>query len=277
MISQTPSTMRYFFKRGPITSDRMTVRAIKVYADGALGSRGACLRKPYSDQPGHYGFLLNSVKSIYEIADEAQEHGFQLCTHAIGDSANGLIIDIYASHLNGKNDRRWRIEHCQVISKKDMKRLGDYSIIPSVQPTHATSDMYWAASRLENERLSDAYAYGSLLKYAGKIALGTDFPVEKIDPMLTFYAAVVRKDLEGRPDTGFMAKESLKRKEAIRGMTIDAAFANFEDNKKGSLEAGKSADFVILDQDIMKVDERLLPKTKTLATFINGECVFRDK
>ncbi|MFM8432204.1 MAG: amidohydrolase [Bacteroidota bacterium] len=275
MISHTPATMKYFFNRGPITSDKMTVRAIKVYADGALGSRGACLKEPYSDQPDHKGFLLNSTKTLYEIADEAQEHGFQLCTHAIGDSANKLVIDIYASHLNGKNDRRWRIEHCQVVSRKDMKRLGDYSIIPSVQPTHATSDMYWAASRLGKERMKDAYAFGSLLKFSDRIALGTDFPVEKIDPILTFYAAVVRKDLAGNPTAGFMPEEALKRKEAIRGMTIDAAFANFEDNKKGSLEPGKAADFVILDQDIMKVEEAILPKTKTLATYIDGECVFK--
>ncbi|MFM7725094.1 MAG: amidohydrolase, partial [Flavobacteriales bacterium] len=200
--------------------------------------------------------------------------GFQLCTHAIGDSTNALVLDIYGSHLNGKNNRRWRIEHCQVVSKKDRKRYGDYSVIPSVQPTHATSDMYWAEERIGKERMEGAYAYASLLKAADHIALGTDFPVEGINPMNTFYAAVARKDLAGKPDGGFQSDQALKRKDALRGMTIDAAYSNFEEQSKGSLEPGKAADFIILDNDIMKVDEQELPKTKTLATYINGECVY---
>jgi predicted amidohydrolase YtcJ len=274
MISQTPSTMAHYFRTGPIIEDRLTVRAVKVYADGALGSRGALMKSSYSDQPGHYGFLLNSVDVMNEIADEALEHGFQVCTHAIGDSANAIVLDIYASHLNGKNDRRWRIEHCQVVSNKEMKRYGQYSVIPSVQPTHATSDMYWASERLGNQRIQDAYSYASLLKSSDHIALGTDFPVEGIDPILTFHAAVSRKDIHGRPDTAFRADQALKRKDALRGMTIDAAFSNFEEHTKGSLEPGKSADFIVLDTDILEAEEMVLPKTKTLATYVNGECVY---
>lgn len=275
MFSDAAKTRTHFFEHGQVKTDRLTVRAIKVYADGALGSRGACLKKPYSDQPGHYGFLLNSEKYMKEIADEALENGFQVCTHAIGDSAVSTVLHIYADHLNGENNRRWRIEHCQVVDPKDHNMFGDYSIIPSVQPTHATSDMYWAEERLGKERLANAYAYKELKDEAGgQIVFGTDFPVENINPIYTFYAALERKDLKGYPSGGFQAENKIKKKYALRAMTIWAAYANFEDQEKGSLEEGKVADFVILDQDIMKIEGHLIPATKVLSTFVNGEKVF---
>lgn len=278
MISDAPATLNYFYKNGPFKNERMSVCAIKVYADGSLGSRGACLKKEYSDQKGHYGFMLHPLDYFNRIADDALIHGFQLCTHAIGDSANKEIIKVYSKHLSTENHRRWRIEHCQVMDPKDRKFLGDYSIIPSVQPTHATSDMYWAEERLGADRMRYAYAYKDIREECdGIIVFGTDFPVENINPIYTFYASVVRKDLKGFPKDGFQPENKLKRKEAIKAMTIQAAFANFEENEKGSLEEGKYADFVILDRDLMKIDDKDIPKTKVLATYVNGEKVYEGK
>jgi predicted amidohydrolase YtcJ len=200
-----------------------------------------------------------------------------MSTHAIGDSANRLMLKIYAGVLKGKNDHRWRIEHAQVLSPEDVKYFGDYNIIPSVQPTHATSDMYWAGKRLGAERLKSAYINKQLLKQNGWLPLGTDFPVENINPLYTFYAAVERKDLKGFPDMGFQPQNALSRMEALRGITIWAAKANFEEKEKGSLEPGKYADFVILDKDIMKAKGAELPKVKVIKTYINGIKVYDKK
>jgi predicted amidohydrolase YtcJ len=278
MLSDDPVTLNYFLEKGPLKSERMNIRAIKTYADGALGSRGACLKKEYSDEIGHYGFMLHTLNYFDSLAEAALNQGFQLCTHAIGDSANKVIIRMYAKHLFTENHRRWRIEHCQVIDPKERKLMGEYSIIPSVQPTHATSDMYWAETRLGKERMPFAYAYEDLRKECdGVIAFGTDFPVEDISPVNTFYAAVARKDLHGFPEGGFQAENKMKRKDALKAMTIQAAYANFEEEEKGSLEEGKYADFIILDRDIMKIDEDKIPGTRVLATYLNGEKVFEMK
>jgi predicted amidohydrolase YtcJ len=275
MISDNENSKKYYFKKGPIQNERLTVRAIKMYADGALGSRGALLKQPYSDKPDHYGFLLHDIAYMNNLADEALEHGFQLCTHAIGDSAVKLMLAIYREHLHGPNNRRWRLEHCQVVDPNDLEDFKSLSVIPSVQPTHATSDMYWAQQRLGENRIQTAYCYKDLLKKSERFALGTDFPVEKIDPLLTFYAAVVRKDISGYPENGFLPENKIKRKDALRGMTIWAAYANFEDAKKGSIEAGKYADLVILDKDILECDSDELPETQVIATYIDGEQVYR--
>lgn len=278
MISDEQSTLDYFFDKGPFKSDRMSVNAVKIYADGALGSRGACMKKEYSDQKGHYGFMLHTTEYFDKIAEKALEHGFQMCTHAIGDSAVKVIINTYSQHLSSDNHRRWRIEHCQVVDPKEMKSMGENSIVPSVQPTHATSDMYWVKERIGEERLPNAYAYENLRDACdGIIAFGTDFPVENINPVYTFYAAVTRKDLSGFPKKGFLSDNKLKRKESIKAMTIYGAYANFEDEEKGSLEEGKYADFVILNQDMMKAEESDIPKTKVVATYINGELVYEKK
>jgi predicted amidohydrolase YtcJ len=256
MLSDDKENYDFLFSKGKIKTGRLSVRSFKVYADGALGSRGACLLQPYSDRPGWNGFLLSSQQHFDSVASIIARHGFQMCTHAIGDSGSRVMLNIYAKYLKGKNDLRWRIEHAQVINKNDFHLFGDYNIIPSVQPTHATSDMYWAGERLGVERLKTAYAYRELLKQNGWIPLGTDFPVEDISPIKTFYAAVVRKDAKGWPETGFQPENALSREDALRGMTIWAAKSNFEENEKGSLEAGKFADFIITDKDLMSEDAK---------------------
>ena len=200
-----------------------------------------------------------------------------MCTHAIGDSGNRAILNVYAKYLKGKNDLRWRIEHAQVIHPDDFRSFGLYSIIPSVQPTHATSDMYWASNRLGEKREKGAYAYKELMNQNGWIALGTDFPVEDISPFKTFYAAVARKDAKQWPANGYQMENALSREQALRGMTIWAAKSNFEELEKGSLEKGKLADFIILDRDLMKITESQILETKVLKTYINGEKVFEIK
>ena len=274
MLSDNQANFDYLFKNGAFKTDRLNVRSFKIYADGALGSHGACLLEPYNDKPGYSGFLLSDKKHFAEVAKKIADKGFQMNTHAIGDSANREILNVYAKVLKGKNDLRWRIEHAQVVNKADFKLFGENNVIPSVQSTHATSDMYWASDRLGSERVKGAYAFKQLLDQNGWLILGTDFPVENINPMLTFYAAVVRKDIKGYPKEGYQIENALSREEALRGMTIWAAKGNFEEKEKGSLEAGKFADFVILDQDLMKVNAAGLFKVTVLRTYVNGENVY---
>ena len=217
MLSDDKANYDYLEKTGIIKTDRLNVRSFKVYGDGALGSRGACLLQPYTDKPGWSGFLLSSPAHFDSVASYISQKGWQMCTHAIGDSGNRTILNIYAKYLKGKNDLRWRIEHAQVVNQNDFNLFGANSIIPSVQPTHATSDMYWAGDRLGPERVKGAYAFKQLLQQNGWIPLGTDFPVEDISPFKTFYAAVVRKDAKGWPDNGYQMENALTREEALRG------------------------------------------------------------
>ena len=277
MLADAPQNYDYLFKRGAIKTERLNVRSFKVYADGALGSRGACLLHPYADMPAKTGFLLSDQKHFEEVAEKIAAKGFQMCTHAIGDSANRVMLKIYSKILKGKNDKRWRIEHAQIVNPNDFNLFGSASIVPSVQPTHATSDMYWAGQRLGATRIKGAYAYRQLLKQNGWIPLGTDFPVENINPLLTFYAATVREDATGFPKGGFQIENALTPEEALKGMTIWAAKANFEEHEKGSLEKGKLADFVILDHDILKSSPQNILKTKVLKTYLNGEKVYEAK
>jgi predicted amidohydrolase YtcJ len=274
MLSDHPDSYNSsYFKNGGYTTDRLKVKGIKVYGDGALGSRGACLLQHYSDQPGWGGFLLSSQAHFDSIAAKLINTDFQMCTHAIGDSANRTILKVYAKYLKGKNDKRWRIEHAQIIHPDDFQYFGKYSIIPSVQPTHGTSDMYWAGDRLGAERLKGAYAFKQLLAENNWMPLGTDFPVEEINPFKTFLAAVVRKDAKGYPAEGFQMENALTREETIKGMTIWAAKANRMEKEVGSLEKGKKADFIILDKDLMKVAPDSILHVKVLKTFVSGERV----
>jgi predicted amidohydrolase YtcJ len=276
MVSAKPELFDYYLKKGPYKTERLNVSSFKFYADGALGSRGACLLEPYSDiiEQEHYGLLIEQQAFYEKYAQQLFDKGFQMNTHCIGDSANRMIMNIYKNVLKTTNDKRWRIEHAQVINPNDFKTFADYNIIPSVQPTHATSDMYWAKDRLGETRVKTAYAYKELLMQNGLIALGTDFPIEGINPINTFYAAVARKDVNDYPKDGFQPENALTREEALKGMTIWAAIANFEENEKGSIEVGKSADFVLLDNDIITTKENTILNTKVLATYINGEKVF---
>lgn len=274
MLSDEKKNYDYALKQGPYSSAQLKVHSFKVYGDGALGSRGACLTEPYTDKPGHYGFLLSNPAHFDSVARWLYNHNWQMCTHAIGDSGNRVILQTYGRYLKGNNDRRWRIEHAQVVKPEDLVLFGRYNIIPSVQPTHATSDMYWAGERLGNERVKSAYAFQQLLQQNNWLPLGTDFPVEDISTFKTFYAAVVRKDANGWPAGGYQTENALTREQALRGMTIWAARAGFEENSKGSLEAGKFADFVILDTDLMQAAPEKLLAAKVKMTYLDGKQVY---
>ena len=272
MVSASQQNLDHYLSKGITKTDRLNVRSFKVYGDGALGSRGAVMKKPYSDRDNHFGALMFKPKRYTEIAAQIAKSDFQMNTHAIGDSANAHILKTYKTALKGQKDRRWKIEHAQVIAPEDFDLFDN--IVPSVQPTHATSDMYWAKDRVGKERVKGAYAFKDLLNKYGSVVLGTDFPVEKVSPFLTFYAATVRKDLNGYPKDGFQMENVLTREETLKGMTIWAAHSNFEENEKGSIEVGKFADFVILSQNIMEVEGSKIPDTKVKATYVNGEKVF---
>jgi predicted amidohydrolase YtcJ len=280
MMSDAEENYNYYIKNGIDTSSRsLTVRSFKFYSDGALGSRGACLLSPYEDlfvQSGRkeYGIMLDNASHFAEKAELLKGMGFQMNTHAIGDSANRVMLGIYKNVLEGVNDLRWRIEHAQVVSANDIDVFGDYSIIPSVQPTHATSDMPWAWLRLGKARVARAYIYKDLMKENGLVALGTDFPVEGISPFATFYAAVARKDSKGMPDGGFQMENALSREEAMRGMTIWNAIANFEERYKGSIEVGKVADMLLIDRDIMKCDEGAILGSSVEMLMLGGGVVY---
>jgi predicted amidohydrolase YtcJ len=269
MVSAYQKNIDTYLKKGIYKTDNLNVRSFKMYGDGALGSRGACLHKPYSDMSNQYGALRSPISEMRSVALQIANSDFQLNSHAIGDSANTVLLKIYKEALVGKKDRRWKIEHAQVLREQDFDYFKS-GIIPSVQPTHATSDMYWAGERLGKDRLKNSYAYKKLLKKAGIIALGTDFPIEEVNPMATFYSAVARKDSKGYPKGGFQMENALTREETLRGMTIWAAYSNFEEKEKGSLEVGKWADFVIYDEDIMKIEESKILQMKASNTYLKG-------
>ena len=276
MISNSKSNLDYFLNKGAIKTPRLNVSSVKIYGDGALGSRGATLKHPYHDDKKNYGKLITNPEELKNLATKIANANFQMNTHAIGDSTVKLLLNTYSKVLENKKDPRWRIEHSQIIDLNDMDGFNS-KILPSVQPTHATSDMYWAEDRVGSSRINGAYAYKTLLNKSKVIGLGTDFPVEKVNPFHTFYAAVSRKDLTGYPEKGFQIQNALSREETLKGMTIWAAYLNFEENEKGSIEKGKFADFIIIDRDIMKVKENETPNTKVLKTYLSGELVYNSK
>lgn len=274
MLEPTKENIRKFVKSGPYKTQDLTIRSIKMYADGSLGSRTALLKKPYSDDPGKSGIQVTSSDSIRKMCRLALKYGYQVNVHAIGDRANRIVLDIFGEFLKTKNDLRWRIEHAQVVDPADLPKYKKYSVIPSVQTTHATSDMNWAGTRLGPDRVKWAYAYRDLMQQNGWLANGTDFPVENISPLLSFYAAVARQDVSGNPPSGFQIENCLLREDALRSITIWAAKAGFDDAEMGSLEPGKKANFVILDGDFMEIPYSEIPKIKVLKTFMEGKLVF---
>ncbi len=275
MVSDDSAHLAYFQQRGKIKTDYLNVRSFKVYADGALGSRGAALLEPYHDAKNQHGFLLNSPEHFTEMAQKMKKMDFQMNVHCIGDSTNRLLLDIMGLVLGGVNDLRWRIEHAQVVHPADVQKFRDYTILPSVQPTHATSDAPWAELRL-GDRIKNAYIFNDLLQQNGTIVLGTDFPVEDISPIKTFYSAVFRKPLHDDSAVAFQPQNALSREDALRGITIWPALATFEENEKGSLEVGKLADFVILNSDLLKISEQQFSTLEIMATYSGGRLVYQQ-
>ncbi|MBI1788314.1 MAG: amidohydrolase [Acidobacteria bacterium] len=276
MIGGAGVLWKRYLERGPETGERLTVRSIKLVADGALGSRGAALLEPYSDDPGNTGLLITGREEIERVAREAVGRGFQVNTHAIGDRANRAVLEAYGAALGGPNDRRFRVEHAQVVSLRDIPLFAKYSVIASMQATHATSDMRWAEARVGPERVLGAYAWQRFLKLGVVVANGSDFPVEEPNPLWGFYAAVTRQDREGSPPDGWFPSQRMSREEALKSWTLDGAYAAFEENTKGSLEPGKLADFAVLSGDIMKIPPPEILKTRVTMTVLGGEVVYPE-
>lgn len=274
LLASDPHLEDYLFK-GMGNNKAVSCRAIKVFGDGAVGSRGAALEEGYSDDPGNKGQLRIEKDTFEALAQKIAQSNFQLNTHAIGDLTNHLVLQAYHKALKGLKDRRWRVEHAQIVNPEDLPYFSK-NCIPSIQPIQAVSDMDWIGTRLGPKRLKQAYTNKSLLKQAGLVAIGTDAPVEKINPFFNFYAAVYRKNEEGLPEKGFMPEQRLTREEALKGMTIWAAYAQFSEKEIGSLEKGKQADFVVLDQNILEINPEDLSKTEVISTFLKGNLVFEN-
>jgi predicted amidohydrolase YtcJ len=282
MISDDSAAIAHYFARGPqsaLYDGHVWIRAIKLYADGALGSRGAALLDPYSDDPGNTGLLVSPPEHIRAVAVEALKHGFQVNTHAIGDRGNRIVLDAYEAALAQVPvaDHRFRIEHAQILNHDDIPRFAKLDVIPSMQAVHATSDMYWAGQRLGVSRLYGAYAWRSLLDLGLIIPNGSDFPVEAVNPLLSFHSAVTRQDAQNWPPGGWHPEQRMTREEALKSMTIWPAVAAFQEQIMGSLTPGKYADFVVLDQDIMRVAPEQILATRVVATYIGGKPVYERR
>ena len=279
MVGGRGEAFDHFCENGPLMryGDRLTVRSVKFYMDGALGSRGAALLDDYSDDPGNRGLLRRDPQAFQEDVRAAIECGFQVNTHAIGDRANRLVIDAYAAArtpVTEADPGRHRIEHAQILAPSDLERFAALGIIASMQPTHATSDMPWADERLGEERLEGAYAWQSLRESGALLAFGSDFPVEDVRPLEGFHAAVTRQDAEGQPEGGWYPEERVSRQVALHAFTRGAAYAAFQEDRVGSLVPGKRADFVLLSQDIMEVPADRILETEVVATYLAGEKVY---
>ncbi|MDP9170524.1 MAG: amidohydrolase, partial [Acidobacteriota bacterium] len=276
MIGGTGPLLDQWLVKGPEIGDYLTIRSIKLVADGALGSRGAALLEPYSDDAGNRGLLILNRDAIRTLAEKAIARGFQVNTHAIGDAANRAAIDAYGDVLKGPNDKRFRVEHAQVVAPEDFAKFQRYSVIASMQPTHATSDMPWAEARLGPQRIQGAYAWQTFMHLGVHVPGGSDFPVEKTNPILGLYAAITRQDATGQPAGGWMPKQRMSREEALRSWTLEGAYAAFEENRKGSLEVGKMADFIVLSGDIMTMNAAEIRKTQVTTTVVGGRVVYQQ-
>ncbi len=272
MVYATDSSLDYYLNRSKIKTQSLNIGAFKIYMDGALGSKGARMKEAYLNNEGKKGIYVTSKETLFKFGKRIKDSDFQLNVHAIGDAANEVVLKTFVEKLEINKERRWRVEHAQIVDVKDLHYYK--TILPSVQPTHATSDMYWVEKLIGSQRMTGAYAYKDLLDLHGVLPLGTDFPIEDVNPFKTFYAAVARKDANGFPKNGFQIKNALTRKQTIKGMTIWGAYAAFEEKQKGSIEVGKLADFIVLDQDIMTVDIDNIIDTKVLRTYLGGELVY---
>ena len=282
MIGDDSSALAHYLQVGPrsaLYDGQVWVRAIKLYADGAMGSRGAALLEPYSDDPNNTGLLLSAPAHIRDVADRALKAGFQVNTHAIGDRGNRVVLDAYEGALkaNPTADHRFRVEHAQIINYDDIPRFATLGVIPSMQASHQTSDMYWIGKRLGPTRVLGAYAWRSLINSGVIIPNGSDFPVEDVNPLISFHAAIARQDARDWPAGGWFPEQRMTREEALRSMTLWPAYAAFQEKDMGTLTPGKYADFVVLDQDIMRVPAELVLKTKVIATYVGGKSVFEAR
>jgi len=271
-------TLDWLCANGPVEdpSGRLVMRAVKLYIDGAMGSRGAALLGDYADDSGNSGLLFMAPDELQAQVEKALACGFQVGVHAIGDRGNRVVLDAFDAALPKYPDNpgRHRVEHAQTLTAADIPRFAGLRVIAAMQPTHATSDMYWVGDRLGPERVVYAYTWRSLLDSGAKLALGSDFPVEQVNPMLGIYAAVTRQDIEGWPPGGWYPREAMSRAEAVRGYTLDAAYAGFMEKSVGSLESGKRADFIVLDQDIFEIEAARIATVKVLQTWLDGELVY---
>jgi predicted amidohydrolase YtcJ len=282
MISDNAEAIDALLRRGPqsgLHGGMLWLRAIKLYQDGALGSRGAALLEPYSDDARTTGLLVSAPEHIRDVATRALRAGIQVNTHAIGDRGNRLVLDSYAAALKDvpTADHRFRVEHAQILHSDDIPRFAALGVIPSMQASHQTSDMYWAGTRLGDTRLRGAYAWRSLLESGTIIPNGSDFPVERVDPLISFKASVSRQDANDWPAGGWFPEQRMTRDEALKSMTLWPAYAAFQEDELGSLAKGKHADFVVLDQDIMRVPAEVLPETRVLSTWVGGKKVYGRK
>ena len=281
MIADDSATIARWFARGPADGAHggmLWVRSVKLYQDGALGSRGAALLEPYSDDPTTSGLLVSAPAHIQEVATRALRAGFQVNTHAIGDRGNRLVLDAYEAALRAvpRADHRFRIEHAQILHSDDIPRFARLGVIPSMQASHQTSDMYWAANRLGTTRLLGAYAWRSLLETGVIVPNGSDFPVEYVNPLISFHSAVSRQDARNWPVGGWMPEQRMTRDEALRSMTLWPAVAAFQERELGSLALGKRADFVVLSQDVMRVPEAMILDTQVRSTWVGGKLVYEQ-
>ena len=279
MIGDDAAALDHYFAKGPqsaLYNGQLWVRAVKLYADGAMGSRGAALLEPYSDDPNNVGLLKSTQQHIRDIAERGLKAGFQVNTHAIGDRGNRVVLDAYEQALRAvpRADHRFRVEHAQILHYDDIPRFAQLGVIPSMQASHQTSDMYWIGKRLGPTRLFGAYAWQSLLQTGVVIPNGSDFPVEQVNPLISFHSAIARQDARDWPAGGWFPAQKMSREEALRSMTIWPAYAGFQEQSMGSITVGKYADFVILDMDIMRVPVELVLQASVRSTYVGGKSVY---
>jgi len=273
LASNNQNLLNQHFKNGHYNNEYLTIRSVKAFIDGALGSRGAALQEPYSDDHNNCGLILISKEEFLNLATQCYNNNFQLNTHAIGDRGNSFVLNHYAKTLGQNNNRRWRIEHAQMVTDDDVNQFKQYNILPSMQPSHCTSDMKWLPDRIGNHRLKLISRWQSFINAGLKIPGGSDCPIETGNPLFEFYAAITRKNHQGWPEQGFQPQEKVNRNNALNMFTSWAAYGGFEENKRGKIKIGFDADLTILDNNLLSVDSEKILKTKILYSIVNGKII----